>query len=185
MSDDGPSRRVHRRTISVANWEKWDIQRAALTTPDFDEVRALASMRQVHCAIEHLNRGDFECAITLARRNECCPILMSQHFVRKSKPSRSLRKSKRREGPPVQTITAIGSSMAEPEGDNPRRRKCCDDLASDHEIQRDVQRPVPSNGKFPKLGEGLATPRSKVELGRSRKSQIGCSRCGNSMIQST
>jgi hypothetical protein len=25
----------------------------------------LASMRQLHCAIEHLFRGDFECAITL------------------------------------------------------------------------------------------------------------------------
>jgi hypothetical protein len=27
-------------------------------------------MRQVHCAIEHLRRGDFECAITLAHAAE-------------------------------------------------------------------------------------------------------------------
>jgi hypothetical protein len=26
----------------------------------------LAAMRQIHCAIEHLERGDYECAITLA-----------------------------------------------------------------------------------------------------------------------
>ncbi|MDI3469911.1 MAG: hypothetical protein OJF62_001974 [Pseudolabrys sp.] len=26
----------------------------------------LAAMRQIHCAIEHLHRGDYECAITLA-----------------------------------------------------------------------------------------------------------------------
>jgi len=26
----------------------------------------LASMRQIHCAIEHLHRGNYECAITLA-----------------------------------------------------------------------------------------------------------------------
>lgn len=30
----------------------------------------LASMRQIHCAIEHLERGDFECAITLAAAAE-------------------------------------------------------------------------------------------------------------------
>jgi hypothetical protein len=27
-------------------------------------------MRQIHCAIEHLHRGDFECAITLAHAGE-------------------------------------------------------------------------------------------------------------------
>lgn len=30
----------------------------------------LASMRQIHCAIEHLHAGDFECAITLAHAGE-------------------------------------------------------------------------------------------------------------------
>jgi tRNA threonylcarbamoyladenosine modification (KEOPS) complex Cgi121 subunit len=29
-----------------------------------------ASMRQIHAAIEHLHRGDFECAITLAAAAE-------------------------------------------------------------------------------------------------------------------
>jgi hypothetical protein len=30
----------------------------------------LASMRQIHCAIEHIERGDYECAITLAAAAE-------------------------------------------------------------------------------------------------------------------
>jgi hypothetical protein len=38
-----------------------------LTTPVTIETHVrLASMRQIHCAIEHLHRGDYECAITLA-----------------------------------------------------------------------------------------------------------------------
>jgi hypothetical protein len=35
--------------------------------PDYIETTVrFASMRQIHAAIEHLHRGDFECAITLA-----------------------------------------------------------------------------------------------------------------------
>ena len=30
----------------------------------------IASMRQMHCAIEHIERGDYECAITLAAAAE-------------------------------------------------------------------------------------------------------------------
>jgi hypothetical protein len=30
----------------------------------------VASMRQIHCAIEHVERGDYECAITLAAAAE-------------------------------------------------------------------------------------------------------------------
>ena len=30
----------------------------------------IASMRQIHCAIEHIERGDYECAITLAATAE-------------------------------------------------------------------------------------------------------------------
>jgi hypothetical protein len=30
----------------------------------------LAPMRQIHCAIEHIRRGDFECAITLGAAGE-------------------------------------------------------------------------------------------------------------------
>ncbi len=32
--------------------------------------RRVASMRQIHCAIEHIERGDYECAITLAAAAE-------------------------------------------------------------------------------------------------------------------
>ncbi len=46
----------------------------------------LASMRQIHCAIEHLHRGDFECAITLAGAAEgILPETDDAHFRQKVK----------------------------------------------------------------------------------------------------
>lgn len=45
-----------------------------------------ASMRQVHAAIDHLYRGDFECAITLAGAAEgMLPDTDSPHFRQKAK----------------------------------------------------------------------------------------------------
>ena len=45
-----------------------------------------ASMRQIHCAIEHLHRGDFECAITLAGAGEgMLPETNTPHFRQKVK----------------------------------------------------------------------------------------------------
>jgi hypothetical protein len=42
------------------------------------------SMRQIHAAIEHINRGDFECAITLAGAAEgILPETNSPHFRQK------------------------------------------------------------------------------------------------------
>jgi hypothetical protein len=44
----------------------------------------LASMRQIHGAIEHLNKGDFECAITLAGAAEgILPDTDAPHFRQK------------------------------------------------------------------------------------------------------
>jgi hypothetical protein len=44
----------------------------------------LASMRQIHCAIEHLERGDYECAITLAGAAEgMLPETEEEHFRQK------------------------------------------------------------------------------------------------------
>jgi hypothetical protein len=46
----------------------------------------LASMRQIHCAIEHLHRGDYECAITLAGAAEgMLPDTWKPHFRQKVK----------------------------------------------------------------------------------------------------
>jgi hypothetical protein len=43
-----------------------------------------ASMRQIHCAIEHLHKGDFECAITLAGAGEgILPETDGPHFRQK------------------------------------------------------------------------------------------------------
>jgi hypothetical protein len=43
-------------------------------------------MRQIHCAIEHLHRGDFECAITLAGAAEgMLPDTDESHFRQKVK----------------------------------------------------------------------------------------------------
>ena len=43
-----------------------------------------ASMRQIHAAIEHINRGDFECAITLAGAAEgMLPNTDEPHFRQK------------------------------------------------------------------------------------------------------
>ena len=39
-------------------------------TPRIETNLQFASMRQIHAAIEHLERGDFECAITLADEAE-------------------------------------------------------------------------------------------------------------------
>jgi hypothetical protein len=44
----------------------------------------LASMRQIHCAIEHLERGDYECAVTLAGAAEgMLPQTDEAHFRQK------------------------------------------------------------------------------------------------------
>lgn len=46
----------------------------------------LASMRQIHCAIDHLHRGDYECAITLAGAAEgILPETGKPHFRQKVK----------------------------------------------------------------------------------------------------
>ncbi|WP_441232569.1 hypothetical protein [Bradyrhizobium sp. 1200_D9_N1_1] len=46
----------------------------------------LASMRQIHCAIDHLHRGDYECAITLAGAAEgIMPDAWRPHFRQKVK----------------------------------------------------------------------------------------------------
>lgn len=46
----------------------------------------LASMRQIHCAIDHLHRGDYECAITLAGAAEgMLPDTWKPHFRQKVK----------------------------------------------------------------------------------------------------
>ena len=38
--------------------------------PQIETNVEFASMRQIHAAIEHLHRGDFECAIVLTRDAE-------------------------------------------------------------------------------------------------------------------
>jgi hypothetical protein len=46
----------------------------------------LASMRQIHCAIEYLHGGDYECAITLAGAAEgMLPDTWKPHFLQKVK----------------------------------------------------------------------------------------------------
>ena len=42
----------------------------------------VASMRQIHCAIEHLERGDYECAITLAHAGEGMLIEPDEPYLR-------------------------------------------------------------------------------------------------------
>jgi hypothetical protein len=58
-----------------------------LATPvKIDTYIRLASMRQIHCAIEHLHRGDYECAITLAGAGEgILPDSWKPHFRQKAK----------------------------------------------------------------------------------------------------
>jgi hypothetical protein len=57
------------------------------TTPvPIDTHIRLASMRQIHSAIEHLYRGDYECAITLAGAGEGrLPDTWKPHFRKKLK----------------------------------------------------------------------------------------------------
>jgi hypothetical protein len=57
------------------------------TTPvPIDTHIRLASMRQIHSAIEHLYRGDYECAITLAGAAEgILPETWKPHFRQKVK----------------------------------------------------------------------------------------------------
>jgi hypothetical protein len=53
------------------------------TTPvAIDTYTRLASMRQIHCAIEHIYRGDYECAITLASAAENMLPEPSQEYLR-------------------------------------------------------------------------------------------------------
>jgi hypothetical protein len=48
-----------------------DEENAVLANPvSIDTHIRLASMRQIHCAIEHLKQRDFECSITLAHAGE-------------------------------------------------------------------------------------------------------------------
>jgi hypothetical protein len=55
-------------------------------TPKIETSVLYASMRQIHCAIEHLQRGDFECAITLAAAGEgMLPATDKAHFFQKAK----------------------------------------------------------------------------------------------------
>jgi len=42
----------------------------------------IASMRQIHCAIEHLERGDYECAITLAHAGEGMLLEPGEPYLR-------------------------------------------------------------------------------------------------------
>ncbi len=54
--------------------------------PHIDTSVHYASMRQIHAAIEHLHRGDFECAITLAAAGEgMLPPTDKQYFFKKAK----------------------------------------------------------------------------------------------------
>jgi hypothetical protein len=56
-----------------------------MANPQFIETNVrFASMRQIHAAIEHLHRGDFECAITLAAAGEgMLPPTDNPHFREK------------------------------------------------------------------------------------------------------
>jgi hypothetical protein len=55
-------------------------------TPKIETSIHYASMRQIHAAIEHLHRGDFECAITLAAAGEgILPSTDEAHFFQKAK----------------------------------------------------------------------------------------------------
>ncbi|MBR0991900.1 hypothetical protein JQ580_14400 [Bradyrhizobium japonicum] len=57
----------------------------ATPVPTDTQIR-LASMRQIHCAIEHLHRGDYECVITLAGAAEgMLPETWKPHFRQKVK----------------------------------------------------------------------------------------------------
>jgi hypothetical protein len=54
--------------------------------PHIDTCVRYASMRQIHAAIEHLHRGDFECAITLAAAGEAIlPLTDKPTFHDKAK----------------------------------------------------------------------------------------------------
>jgi tRNA threonylcarbamoyladenosine modification (KEOPS) complex Cgi121 subunit len=54
--------------------------------PHIDTSVRYASMRQIHAAIEHLHRGDFECAITLAAAGEgMLPPTDKEHFFKKAR----------------------------------------------------------------------------------------------------
>jgi hypothetical protein len=54
-----------------------------VTTPvPIDTHTQLASMRQIHSAIEHLQRGDYECAITLASAAENMLIEPDEPYLR-------------------------------------------------------------------------------------------------------
>src|SRR5215471_18745408 len=55
-------------------------------TPNIDTNIRFASMRQIHAAIAHLHRGDYECAITLAGAGEgMLPPTDKPHFRQKVK----------------------------------------------------------------------------------------------------
>jgi hypothetical protein len=45
--------------------------RKAMGTPRVETDLQFASMRQIHAAIEHMEKGDFECATTLADAAKC------------------------------------------------------------------------------------------------------------------
>lgn len=54
-------------------------------TPKIERSIQFAAMRQIHAAIEHLRRGDFECATTLAAAGEgILPPTDSPHFFQKA-----------------------------------------------------------------------------------------------------
>jgi hypothetical protein len=53
--------------------------------PEIETKIQFASMRQIHEAIQHLHRGDFECAITLAGAGEgMLPETENSHFRQKA-----------------------------------------------------------------------------------------------------
>lgn len=57
-----------------------------MAPPSIDVTARVASMRQIHAAIEHEARQDFECAITLAAAGEgMLPITENEHFHKKVK----------------------------------------------------------------------------------------------------
>lgn len=61
---------------------QWSESSLCTTPVAIDTNLRLASMRQIHCAIEHAYRGDYECAITLAAAAEGMLVEPTEQYLR-------------------------------------------------------------------------------------------------------
>jgi tRNA threonylcarbamoyladenosine modification (KEOPS) complex Cgi121 subunit len=96
----------------------------------------LASMRQIHVAIEHLHRGDYECAIILAGAAEgILPDTWKPHFRQKAKAFAKSPEIQAEGGATGENDFINRLKHGSRDRDDPSRRESRNRLSGDHQIQ--------------------------------------------------